>query len=308
MGRWICGRWICVWGAPFFSPDAPNPLFWRVSERFGAKIWGAPNADPTTTDPTELPEGPDVHDPKGFPKTSVRKALGLHFCNCVPYLRDERAIAKTASARPRREQLNHSSFRTNFPGNQLESHTDLDILMQISSPGHQESVSDRNQKSLLRGISKHQRFREWSWRSFRRNWWRTSGEVWKEIFELLKNSFAGKIVSSIFHQNSTANFTIKLHYEVLGCGGPYISCSRMMCFGLPWEAAGLGNWPKRENSQKCLGEGAKGLLDPGSKGLRKVFCTTQNPFCTGAKEALGGAKDFSETFAPWVQKTFCTLP
>ena len=75
-----------------------------------------------------------------------------------------------------------------------------------------------------------------------------------------------------------------------------------------WEAAGLGNWPKRENSQKCLGEGAKGLLDPGSKGLRKVFCTTQNPFCTGAKAVLGGAKDFSETFAPWVQKTFCTLP
>ena len=33
-------------------------------------------------------------------------------------------------------------------------------------------------------------------------------------------SFAGKIVRSIFHQNSTANFTIKLHYEVLGCGGP----------------------------------------------------------------------------------------
>ena len=32
---------------------------------------------------------------------------------------------------------------------------------------------------------KHQRFPEWSWRSFRRNWWRTSGEVWKEIFELL---------------------------------------------------------------------------------------------------------------------------
>ena len=30
------------------------PLFWRVSERFGSKIWGAPNADPTTTDPTPL--------------------------------------------------------------------------------------------------------------------------------------------------------------------------------------------------------------------------------------------------------------
>ena len=65
---------------------------------------------------------------------------------------------------------------------------------------------------------KHQRFPGWSWRSFRRNWWRTSGEVWKEIFELL---LLGKSVSSIFHQNSTANFTIKLHYEVLGCGGPY---------------------------------------------------------------------------------------
>ena len=36
-------------------------------------------------------------------------------------------------------------------------------------------------------------------------------------------SFAGKIVSSIFHQNSTANFTIKLHYEVLGCGRPITS-------------------------------------------------------------------------------------
>ena len=65
---------------------------------------------------------------------------------------------------------------------------------------------------------KHQRFPEWSWRSVRRNWWRTSGEVWKEIFELL---LLEKIVRSIFHQNSTANFTVKLHYEVLGCGGPY---------------------------------------------------------------------------------------
>ena len=52
----------------------------------------------------------------------------------------------------------------------------------------------------------------------RRTWWRTSGEIWKEIFELL---LLGKIVRNIFHQNSTANFTIKLHYEVLGCGGPY---------------------------------------------------------------------------------------
>ena len=52
---------------------------------------------------------------------------------------------------------------------------------------------------------KHQQFPKWSWRSFRRNWWRTSGEVWKEIFELL---LLGKIVKSIFHQNSTAIFTL----------------------------------------------------------------------------------------------------
>ena len=32
--------------------------------------------------------------------------------------------------------------------------------------------------------------------------------------------FAGKIVRSMFHQNSTADSTIKLHYEVLGGGGP----------------------------------------------------------------------------------------
>ena len=40
------------WGAPIFSPEDPKPLNSRVSERFGANIWGAPNADPTTTDPT----------------------------------------------------------------------------------------------------------------------------------------------------------------------------------------------------------------------------------------------------------------
>ena len=68
----------------------------------------------------------------------------------------------------------------------------------------------------FRAKFKHQRFPEWSWRGFRPNWWRTASEVWKEIFELLM----GKIVRSIFHQNSTANFTIKLHYEVLGYGGP----------------------------------------------------------------------------------------
>ena len=37
------------WGAPIFSSEAPKPLSLRILERFGAKIWGAPNADPTTT-------------------------------------------------------------------------------------------------------------------------------------------------------------------------------------------------------------------------------------------------------------------
>ena len=67
-------------------------------------------------------------------------------------------------------------------------------------------------------ISKHQRFPEWSWRSFWRHRWRTSGKFGRDF----RASFAGKIFRSIFHQNSTANFTVKLHYEVLGCGGPYI--------------------------------------------------------------------------------------
>ena len=53
-----------------------------------------------------------------------------------------------------------------------------------------------------------------------------------------------------------------------------------------WEGVDLGNCPKRENLQKWLGEGAKGrsltLLGPGSKGLPRVFCTTQTLFCTGA--------------------------
>ena len=40
--------------------------------------------------------------------------------------------------------------------------------------------------------------------------------------------------------------------------------------------------PKRQKCPKWLGEGAKGALDPGSKGLPRVCCTTQTLFCTGA--------------------------
>ena len=64
-----------------------------------------------------------------------------------------------------------------------------------------------------------------------------------------------------------------------------------------WEATDLRNCPKRKHWQKWLGEGATGLPDPASK-----------KGCTGAKDGLVGAKDSWETFAPWVQKTFCTLP
>ena len=80
-----------------------------------------------------------------------------------------------------------------------------------------------------------------------------------------------------------------------------LTCS----FGRCWEAEGLGNRSKRENSQKCLGEGAKGLLDPGST---KPLAPVQPHFAPVQKQfwVLGGAKDFSETFAPWLQKTFCT--
>ena len=38
------------WGAPIFSPEAPKPLFWRVSERFG-QTSGAPSADPKGSNP-----------------------------------------------------------------------------------------------------------------------------------------------------------------------------------------------------------------------------------------------------------------
>ena len=46
----------------------------------------------------------------------------------------------------------------------------------------------------------------------------------------------------------------------------------------------------------------------GAKISEKSFAPPKAPFCTGAKAVLGGAKDFSEIFAPWVQKTSCTLP
>ena len=62
--------------------------------------------------------------------------------------------------------------------------------------------------------------------------------------------------------------------------------------------------------------GARNLksAQSGLERVRKVFwtqgakssCTGAKESCTGAKQGLGAAKDSWETFAPWVQNTFCT--
>ena len=52
-------------GRPDFSPEArPNPYFEGFRSDFGAKIWGAPGADPTTTDPTAHSQPSDTHKTK----------------------------------------------------------------------------------------------------------------------------------------------------------------------------------------------------------------------------------------------------
>ena len=66
---------------------------------------------------------------------------------------------------------------------------------------------------LFQGFYKHHRFPEWSWRSFRRNWWRTSGEVWKEIFELLllgksSEAFSTKTPPHISPSDFTTRFWV----------------------------------------------------------------------------------------------------
>ena len=67
-----------------------------------------------------------------------------------------------------------------------------------------------------------------------------------------------------------------------------------------WERARKG-----ESSPKWLGEGAKGLLSPGSKSLPRVFCTIRNPFCTGATPFCTGASPFS---LPGLKRPFAPSP
>ena len=63
------------------------------------------------------------------------------------------------------------------------------------------------------------------------------------------------------------------------------------------------------NARKWLREGAKGLLDPGSKSFPRVSCTFRNLFCTGATPFCTSARGFSlpgskRPFAPPLQTTF----
>ena len=44
-----------------------------------------------------------------------------------------------------------------------------------------------------------------------------------------------------------------------------------------------------------------------AKGAKNLLCTGAAWDSTGAKHVSDGAKDAGETFAPWVQKTFCSL-
>ena len=53
MGRWILVVESAFLRRPDFQSRGPKTLiFAGLSQRFGAKVWGAPNADPTTADPT----------------------------------------------------------------------------------------------------------------------------------------------------------------------------------------------------------------------------------------------------------------
>ena len=63
--------------------------------------------------------------------------------------------------------------------------------------------------------------------------------------------------------------------------------------------------PKMVNSQKWLGEGAKGSLSSGSKSLPRVFCTIRNPFSTGATPFCTGATPLS---LPGLKRPFAPSP
>ena len=78
--------------------------------------------------------------------------------------------------------------------------------------------------------------------------------------------------------------------------------------GYLWDAKDLGNGPKSESSQKWLGEGAKGLLDPVSK---RPLALVWNGVAPVQKRVWVVQKTLGRPLLPGpkrVKKTFCTLP
>ena len=183
------------WSLKRVRKESESQVFWLFSDSFEtpgrtlSRLW--------ESRPGGLNSGPQG---PGRPQSS-------HFSSSVPLLTIQ-SETWLVHAKVREPHLN-PPVRMSFPGFPLlkrgrEAESQYE-------PGGSDVVRELSREPAIFQIGfKHQRFPQRSWRSFRRNG--------KEIFELL---LLGKIVRSIFHQNSTANFTIKLHYEVLGCGGPY---------------------------------------------------------------------------------------
>ena len=63
--------------------------------------------------------------------------------------------------------------------------------------------------------------------------------------------------------------------------------------------------PTPQKCPKWLGEGAKGVLDPRSEGLPRVFCTTKTLFCTGATFFCTSARGL---WRPWPKGPFAPSP
>ena len=64
--------------------------------------------------------------------------------------------------------------------------------------------------------------------------------------------------------------------------------------------------PKPQKRPKWLLEGAKVVLDPGSKGLPRVFCTTKTLLCTGVAPPKPCFAPVQLCFAP-LEEAFGTL-
>ena len=63
--------------------------------------------------------------------------------------------------------------------------------------------------------------------------------------------------------------------------------------------------PETSKVPKWLGEGAKGVLDRGCKGLSRVFCTTKTLFCTSATLLWTNARGL---WRPWPKRPFAPSP